>query len=558
MYDENEALDWGNEEEDHQESPRRLSHNLHFGRDRAGQHDDVEDTISLGDEEEESGFYPCPRHNAVDPLYAGNDRSASPPSSQRKLETTGTNVHNKVPQAPEYPRISVKVSSEPPGTPASQSSRSLPRLTHALPPKPVAPKVPALPPSHPSIIAATSMTTTSPRTAGRELKKLNGNSGKLAPLQPTDDLPQDWETRHSRKGELYFYNRVTYECTWTHPASTPSVVALEETRSHPRSHSASSVGNKQITPRDSNIDHLQTSLPNLDTPRSGPASDIQAGKRLTTSHVHGLTYEERHYRPGESVSKEVEKSSQILPNRGRYDRSLSPHRRLPGSISQASIRGTRELTDNDRFWPPLQFTAEYSRSERDQKERSTCLPREGAQTDDRPGRPLPKKEEVIHERRGRSRDRNVIPSWVSDVPESSANETYSSSQSTLSASSRHILPTCSNITCNRYLYISSSDFNLPYCLSKRHVRDLSLSFPVACFFDYKTSWRHVDSSDIHCGFWFKHFLFILCSFNLQTILTTFPFISVCGIYRDSITSVSATRKRTRYSGPRIAKSRYHP
>lgn len=519
MDDENEALDWGNEEEEHQELPRRLSHNSHSGRDRTGLQDDVEDTISLGDEEEESGFYPYSRHDAVDPAYvkyAGNDPPAGPPSHMNSV-ATGAKVYNKLQQTPEQPNVPVKISvasSESPTRSTSQSSpqRSLPRLTHALPPKPVAPKVPVLPPSHPSIIAATSMTTISPHTAGGEIKKLNGNSGKST---STDDLPQDWETRHSRKGDLYYYNRVTHECTWTHPNSTSSVAAPEEASSRRRSHSASSVGNKQITSHDSNTDHLQTSLPTLDTPRSEPpASEIQVERRLTTSDVHGLTYEDRHYRPGEPVSKEVRlvDRSQILSNRGRYDRSLSPHRRRPRSNSPASARGTREkeshdqrstrerdtfvntsssaskvtyvsdLTDDDRFWPPLQLPAKFSRTEREQKERSTRLPREGDQTDNRSGRPVPKKEEIGHERRGRSGDRNLTPSRMSDVPESSANQIYSSAQSTLSASSRHILPTSSNITCNRCMYISSSmsDFDL-YCLSKWHVRDSSLSFPVACY-----------------------------------------------------------------------------
>ena len=590
MDDENEALDWGNEEDEYQESPRRLSHNSHSGRDR-GQQDDVEDTISLGDEEEESGFYPYSRHDPAYVKYAGNDPPAGLPS-HKNLVATGAKVHNKSQEAPEQSNVKVSVaSSESPTRSTRQSSpqRSLPRLTHALPPKPVAPKVPVLPPSHPSIIAATSMTTISPHTAGSEIKKLNGNSGKSTSQQSADDLPQDWETRHSRKGELYYYNRVTHECVWTHPNS---VAAPEGTTSRRRSHSASSVGNRQITSHDSNTDHLKTTS---DTPHSEPpASEIQAERRLTTSDVHGLTYEDRHYRPGEPVSTEVRlvDRSQNLSNRGRYDGSLSPHRRRPRSNSPASARGTREkeyqdqrstrgrdtfvnpispaskvtyvsdLTDDDRFWPPLQHPAKFSRTEREQKERSTRLPREGDQIDNKSGRPVPKKEEIGHERRGRSGDRNPTSSRMSDVPESSANQTYSSAQSTLSASSRHILPTSSNITCNRCMYISSSmsDFDLSYCLSKWHVRDSSLSFPVACYltcslFDYnltaKTSRRHMDSTSMHCGFWFYPFLFILCSFIRQTILTTFPFISLCGIYRDSFaSSVPSTRKRSRYPGSR--------
>ena len=43
----------------------------------------------------------------------------------------------------------------------------------------------------------------------------------------------NWESRCSRKGETYYYNRVTHECTWTLPGRKPSIVPNRSHTSRP-------------------------------------------------------------------------------------------------------------------------------------------------------------------------------------------------------------------------------------------------------------------------------------------------------------------------------------
>jgi len=86
MDDENETLDWGNEEEECQESFRKL----HTGANAEGgtfAGEDVEDTTSLGDDEDDQRFYSISRHDVINSSAPYN--VVSPPSSQSKSTASG-------------------------------------------------------------------------------------------------------------------------------------------------------------------------------------------------------------------------------------------------------------------------------------------------------------------------------------------------------------------------------------------------------------------------------------------------------------------------------------
>ncbi|CAA7270259.1 unnamed protein product [Cyclocybe aegerita] len=215
MADENETVDWGLAEDGQRESLRRTV--VGQNADDCDDVDDIEDTVSLGDEDEDQGFYSYQPQDA--PGYAHTsearkDTSSKPPSSQRPIDKTGANDnrraqhegerdgqhHDTIPNSPPRPRNSSGSQSSP-----QRSQPNGNRMTHALPPKPVTAKVPYLPPSHPSIVEATSMISISPRAPSRDAKKPSGPS--------VADLPQEWEIRHSRNGDPYYYNCKTNETT---------------------------------------------------------------------------------------------------------------------------------------------------------------------------------------------------------------------------------------------------------------------------------------------------------------------------------------------------------
>ena len=485
LDDENETLDWGNEEEEYQES-----HRTHYSVNKADTlaGDDVEDTISLGDDEDDQRFYSLSRPDVINSSASNVDQLGSTPLSHTKSTSSGANTTQPGQRSPKHPTaVHVPVHESPVNeeSPQKNSSiqqsptRSVPRLTHALPPKPVAASVTAL--SYPPIIAATTMTSISPRSAGRDSKKINGKLG-LSPASA--DLPQDWETRSSRRGETYYYNRVTHECTWTLPVSKPSVVAFsvqEDSKSRRQRRSVSPGGNKKVTSFDSNPSQLQNSRSNKDFSRT---ADIEERRRPLTPDENGLTFEDRHYRPGVnsvpiSDGARAFDRSAITANAGRNPRSLSPRWRRsnspPGSKGGEPHFMTKELS-RDQGKPLLSRTSSsapkldsYIPDYNSQRRAPSPSPRApadhlsrrqrepdsyGASKEDcmqvdasecRPG-PSLRREEVDRNRQQRSRNRDPPTARGMDVHELSASQNFFSAQSTLSTSSHNILLSSSCIS----------------------------------------------------------------------------------------------------------------
>jgi hypothetical protein len=475
LDDENETLDWGNEEEEYQEPPRRQHYSAANAENDTFAGDDVEDTISLGDDDDDQRFYSISRHEALSLSASYNTAQPESPSSQARSTASGANILQQGRRSPKFQtpaaNLSVQESVVNQDTPKNSVTRhspprSLPRLTHALPPKPVAA----------SVIAAAATMTISPRSTGRDPKKINGDPGKTESCPESADLPQDWETRSSRKGETYYYNRVTHESTWTHPGNNTSVVAssTQENSKSRRQRSVSPGGNKATVPYDSNTSHPQTSRSNRDFSRNGE-SEIELRRRPLTPDENGLTFEDRHYRPGlDSVpmSDGIRgfDRSDIPTGAGRYARSSSPRWRksVSPSGSKESDHFRKTLLPRDqrsaqekppqartgskldsyvpdyesRRWPlspPVCSPTEHHG--RTQRERVPYASEEDLmQVDDRRAGPPPRKEDISRDYRQRSKDRDFPPARSSDVREPSASQNYFSAQSTLSASSRNIPP----------------------------------------------------------------------------------------------------------------------
>ncbi|KAF8550339.1 hypothetical protein OG21DRAFT_421868 [Imleria badia] len=164
-------------------------------------------------------------------------------------------------------------------------------LVHALPPKPVLSTVPFVHPSHPSIIEATAMASRADR------EKRNG-AGVY-----DDSLPPGWEVKYPRNGRgVYYYNIHTQESTWTRP-SDPSSRERSDRRDDPL--------DKPLTTRSG-----ETLIPRVGRTESGD-----------------MSYDDRHYRPGESARREERpaRSSQRLdsyvPESYSHSRTSSPRAR---------------------------------------------------------------------------------------------------------------------------------------------------------------------------------------------------------------------------------------
>ena len=359
MEDDNEILDWGNEDDEHNETLRKPL----FDSDRRDT-GEPEDTVSLGDSDEDNQEFLSYRgengHSANARDITESQLRASTPQetllvtdAKQELEhLSGETIHEK----PSTPHKSSSTEDSPPRKRDSRD-RSSPqrsqanhgRLTHALPPKPVTTKVPPyLPPSHPSIVEATSMII-SPRAGVREIKKSNGVSTGTSIPSTADELPLNWEYREARNGGArYYYNKVTHISTWERPVSSvPSASSHAEPRSRRRR--SSSTGRRH--PPDSNPHQSQTTRPSRNSAHM-PDREMDEPKKSAPPNPNVLSYEDRHYRPsGEPSSATVElrtteRFSEVVNDRvssqSRYDRmppaSPPPSRRRARSSSPRDSR----------------------------------------------------------------------------------------------------------------------------------------------------------------------------------------------------------------------------
>lgn len=333
MEEENEQLDWGNEDDElqHQDLHRKSSA-ADFDRGELGDVDDAEDSVSLGDDEDEQGYYAYQQQDPnggtdvlsyrdANPKSVSTPKSATFPTSQqnpqehKRESSTTSQKHSSTAGSPSRHQQAANQHTSP--GPRSQAIST--RMTHALPPKPVVTNVPFLHPSHPSIVEATAMS----RTVGRSESNKNKTNGASATISTSagsgkpgssgvvdpESLPllPNWEVRHPRNGSrgVYYYNVETHESTWSRPVSSSnSTLSLKEPRgSSARRRRASSVSVTGRPPSPLRSDHSVD--PSLRSVRAPPlpqlefdVTDPQESSQLeNTLSLAGLSYEDRHYRP---------------------------------------------------------------------------------------------------------------------------------------------------------------------------------------------------------------------------------------------------------------------
>ncbi|KAG7447015.1 uncharacterized protein BT62DRAFT_97384 [Guyanagaster necrorhizus] len=236
---------------------------------RPGDVDDDEDAVSLGPDEDEPGYYHKDSYqNDTFPSEDGDAADANDDGTPSSSTPHSTNLPQHKPQ----PSTRENSVNSPRNTTSPQRSHSHINIIHGLPPKPVVANVPFLHPSHPSLIEATAMSRTTAKT-----KTSSGNNGFAAkPPSSVDakELPLDWQIRKSHNGDMYYYNTKTHVSTWERPVRN----GLQDDK---------------------------TSQP-MHFPTSG------------SSGPKDLSYEDRHYRPGENGAPPGDSRPPVLPpsNRG--------------------------------------------------------------------------------------------------------------------------------------------------------------------------------------------------------------------------------------------------
>ncbi|GLB39089.1 hypothetical protein LshimejAT787_0602510 [Lyophyllum shimeji] len=296
MDDDHDVLDWGNEDDD-----QKIQDSSRPADQTAGEIDDAEDAVSLGEEEDDQEYYALQQDRNVTALATessqfssaepSNDSLMERPSSSRNLKREDSSTS----QVPSSTAGSPRRNS--PSTTRSPQRPPPPRLTHALPPKPVVTNVPFLPPSHPSIVEATAMSVATRSTR---------STGKSSAALDSDPLPRHRDSREPRSssGGVYQHNSRTSQSTWTRPVSNSN---SSPSRSHSRGdstrhHRGSNLpaGYKNLSPPRSDHPPPPSQETSRHTRRAQPPPDagLTDLQETATSDVNGLSYEDRHYRPG--------------------------------------------------------------------------------------------------------------------------------------------------------------------------------------------------------------------------------------------------------------------
>ncbi|KAF9566543.1 hypothetical protein CPC08DRAFT_101213 [Agrocybe pediades] len=357
----NEAVDWGYD--DDLPPVSRNSSYEQVDQVGHGDADDVEDYVSLGEDDEDQGyFYQHQNLPETDPstnvAQATKEDSERPHSAQARDDTTGANNATRAryrsredDRGARSRNRGRRISSESPYRRESSNRHASPqrsqqnsaRITHALPPKPST-QVFYIPPSHSSKIEAVGMTSLSPpsRSAIREGKKSNGASTKRD-ISP--DISDHRERRYPRQGaDIPNHNREFPETSRNIPVSNTSTSNLDTSQSRRRR--ASPSGNMPLIPN-SNASHSQTSRSHRERQYSRPENGREDLSRPSSPGANGLSYKDRHYVPSSNADvRMVDRPEDVpLPSKSRYDRSPSSpprQRRRPRSISPLpdDIRGS--------------------------------------------------------------------------------------------------------------------------------------------------------------------------------------------------------------------------
>ncbi|KAI0784119.1 hypothetical protein C8Q75DRAFT_411688 [Abortiporus biennis] len=281
MEDDAELLDWGNEDDEQQAFDVSRHQEAHA----ANPHDEGEDAVSLGGDEDDlqdlAAFQAKYEQNDEEPLPLASRLSLPAQDSEEQAADSSSSSRNRSDtQRESSHKMSRRNSS------ATKRMLPPPNLTHALPPKPVlvAPSFPLTSPPQASTLASSMI------ARDRE-RRLNGHSKGAS--NEVDSLPPDWEVRYPRNGgrDPYYYNTRTHESTWTRPATQNSG------RSSPSKNRDTSVvkSTRGRSPRPTAVldDALRAQL----SDRSGRRREA---KRIPSpTDGDSMTYEDRHYRPGE-------------------------------------------------------------------------------------------------------------------------------------------------------------------------------------------------------------------------------------------------------------------
>lgn len=394
MEDENDVLDWGAEEE---ESKNQDAGKNGYARSAAGDNDDAEDAVSLGDEEESQEFYLYQQEEQKEPAaeMENSEVNVAPRSIGADDAASTATPSGLQPEDSSTSSQSSQLPSSKTGTPRRNSSTGhrspqptlAPRITHALPPKPVVANVPFLPPSHPSIVEATAMSAPT-RTSGRsesQHSKVHGTStstvsttgnGKgLASENELPPLPRGWETREARSGSggTYYYNVRTHESTWTRPVSNSSSSSpsrhLRGDSARRRRGSDSFLGAKSSSPRRSDNSHSQSQEPTRHSRRTQPLdhNHVTDSQIIAPTNVTTMSYSDRHYRPGiEPDNANSSGNTNDRPHRNRQDVNPRFNSRS-GQAFTPSPEASPRARERPRSLSPLPMSSQVASRGRDSK-----------------------------------------------------------------------------------------------------------------------------------------------------------------------------------------------
>jgi len=426
MEDDNEVLDWGHEDE---------LVAAHGADKRTFALDDAEDAVSLGGDEEDEFL-----------TYQSRVPQDSPHSPQKSARQPRHDPHRGRSHSP-HPRPPQEQPAErtDPDDQAALPTRShsIGTLVHALPPKPVVSSVPFVHPSHPSIIEATAMASRADRD------KRNGDASVH---DYSDSLPPGWELKYPRNGRgVYYYNIHTQESTWTRPS--PSTREIRAERSDRRD------------------DPLDKPL----STRNGESLIPRVGR----ADSGDMSYDDRHYRPGESARREDRPARSAQRTDSYVPDSYSPNHRNTRPSPPSPRARDRDLTPPPRrLLSPNDSYGDRDAVQSSYREAPSVAP---------PSAQDRTRDLVSHERPRERRQRDLTPSDT-DRRHLPRDTERSSTTSTLSASSPP-LPSRTRRVC------SSRGGGRSISQTSREALGVELRHTIACsfLFDF-LAWTHGRSS----------------------------------------------------------------
>ncbi|PPR00293.1 hypothetical protein CVT24_005034 [Panaeolus cyanescens] len=329
--DDSETLDWGVGDQDDFDD---AGENYQQPQDDQVNNDveDNEDTISLGEDDDDQllSYRTTVVNTVISHTYipqepenrqtssvpeepkddgANRDRSTRILDGRDSADSYDSRGRYKQDRQDTPPRRHNRREERSPRTPQHSANT---RVTHALPPKPVGSVVPLPPPSR---VLVAEPTTISPRAGGRELKRQN-DSGRPASVSPSPPNRES-RTRQNNSESTRPASSKPSDATWQHPDSVPS-----------RS-------NREAIPERSHRNEV--------APRRNNAKDST-----------GMSFEDRHYRPG-AVRTDSNRVSDRF-SKFHHDRLGSPPRNrlqrvlLPVPEVQANNKGYE-----DRHFVPSSY-----------------------------------------------------------------------------------------------------------------------------------------------------------------------------------------------------------